>query len=397
MSHARIVLQTVGEQDTYLTKNAKHTHFKKNYRKHTTYGIDWNIINSNYKNTDDYAQPGSKHYFRIENNGDLINELYLRIKINKDSAWAKESLKSYETIFDIIDNIEFLYNDKTLSRLTSDFIFSYFEINYNESDKRNLVDMFSYDKLLTNNVDDYIYLTIPIPFWFHKSPGLAFPLWALNNPNIGVNITLNNFTKTTNKINDIELLVNFGQLTTIEKEQFSNKSLEYLIESVDQLDASTLDTTDHSKKIAVTKTHFIKYFLWNVQDITNNDKNFNFLDDIKSASITFNGNALIDNAPGSLYKSVNRYLHFKSSCNMGLNKNNGDVDETSVNPIYTYSFCLEPTSKKLSGYFTSEKFNTVTFDMSIKGRAGTSRKLNIYLVKYNIMRIHNGYLDILYN
>ena len=221
MSHARIVLQTVGEQDTYLTKNAKHTHFKKNYRKHTTYGIDWNIINSNYKNTDDYAQPGSKHYFRIENNGDLINELYLRIKINKDSAWAKESFKSYETIFNIIDNIEFLYNDKTLSRLTSDFIFSYFEINYNESDKRNLVDMFSYDKLLTNNIDDYIYLTIPIPLWFHKSPGLAFPLWALNNPNIGVNITLNNFTKTTNKINDIEHLVNFGQLTTIEKEQFS--------------------------------------------------------------------------------------------------------------------------------------------------------------------------------
>ena len=81
---------------------------------------------------------------------------------------------------------------------------------------------------------------------------------------------------------------------------------------------------------------------------------------------------------------------------MGLNKNNGDVDETSVNPVYTYSFCIEPTSKKLSGYFTSEKFNTVTFDISVKARpSGTVRKLNIYLVKYNIVRIHNGYLDIL--
>ena len=29
MSHARIVLQAVGSQDAFLTKNSKHTHFKK--------------------------------------------------------------------------------------------------------------------------------------------------------------------------------------------------------------------------------------------------------------------------------------------------------------------------------------------------------------------------------
>ena len=33
---------------------------------------------------------------------------------------------------------------------------------------------------------------------------------------------------------------------------------------------------------------------------------------------------------------------------MGLEKNNGDIDEKSLNPIYTYSFSVEPTSKKLS-------------------------------------------------
>ena len=143
MSHARIVLQTVGAQDTYLTKNAKHTHFKKNYRKHTLYGTDWNIINANYKNIDDYVSPNSQHYFRIENNGDLVKDIYLRIKINKDLAWSKLSLNGVggngvqETIFNILDSIEFLYNAKTLSKLTNDFIFSYFEVNYSESEKRN--------------------------------------------------------------------------------------------------------------------------------------------------------------------------------------------------------------------------------------------------------------------
>ena len=45
MSHARIVLQAVGSQDAFLTKNSKHTHFKKTHRNHTQFGLDWSIIN----------------------------------------------------------------------------------------------------------------------------------------------------------------------------------------------------------------------------------------------------------------------------------------------------------------------------------------------------------------
>ena len=395
MSHARIVLQAVGSQDAFLTKNSKHTHFKKTHRNHTQFGLDWSIINANDKNLRDYASPNSSHYFRLENNGDLINEIYLRIKINIDDGWSKSNFGNYETIFNIIDNVEFLYNDKTLTKLTSDFIFSYFEINYNEAEKKNLVDMFSYDKLSTHSDEEYIHLTIPLPLWFHKSPGLAFPMWALNNPNVGVNVNLKNFSKTTNVVNDIELLVNFTQISSIEKQQFANKPLEYLIESVEQLDNSALTPEKQSKKIMVTKSHYIRYFMWNIQNTLKN--NFNFLDDLENASISFNGNDLINNAPSTFYKSVSRYMHFKSACNMGLDNNNGDVDENSLNPVYTYSFCRDPTTKKLSGYFTSEKFNNVTFDLKIKERLGISRALNIYMVKHNIMRISNGYLDILVN
>ena len=135
--------------------------------------------------------------------------------------------------------------------------------------------------------------------------------------------------------------------------------------------------------------------MWNIQNTLKN--NFNFLDDLENASISFNGNDLINNAPSTFYKSVSRYMHFKSACNMGLDNNNGDVDENSLNPVYTYSFCRDPTTKKLSGYFTSEKFNNVTFDLKIKERLGISRALNIYMVKHNIIRISNGYLDILVN
>ena len=50
MSKSRIILQAVGDQDKYLTIGAKSTLFKNKHKRHTLFGKDWNIINSNYKN-----------------------------------------------------------------------------------------------------------------------------------------------------------------------------------------------------------------------------------------------------------------------------------------------------------------------------------------------------------
>ena len=50
MSHARIVLQAVGSQDAFLTKNSKTYAFQKTHRNHTQFGLDWSIINANDKN-----------------------------------------------------------------------------------------------------------------------------------------------------------------------------------------------------------------------------------------------------------------------------------------------------------------------------------------------------------
>jgi len=104
MSNSRIILQAVGDQDKYLTIGAKSTLFKTKHKRHTLFGKDWNIINSNYKNSANFAPPGSKHYFRIENNGDLINDIYLRIKVKCNSGWKNESFGIKETILEVGSN-----------------------------------------------------------------------------------------------------------------------------------------------------------------------------------------------------------------------------------------------------------------------------------------------------
>ena len=400
MSNARIMLQATGEQDSFLTTGAKHTLFKEYHRRHALFGLDWNIINLNYNNTTPdggFITKGSKHYFRIDNNGDLINEIYLRLKIKKDNAWGGTGATNfgYETIFKILDSVEFMCNDKQISKFTSDYMFSYFELNYTESDKRNLVDMTSYAKVSDNDdgsgeSTEHVYLTIPLPLWFHKNPGSAFPMWALHNPNIGINVGIKDYTGG-GEINDIEILTNFSQISSDEKLQFANKPLEYLIETPEYVDNLTIGSAATTKKLSILKTHFIKYFFWNIKT---DDTTFTYLDHLTAASLLVDGNPIVDNAPGSFFNQLNRYAHFHSGST--LSTSSGSVDENKLNPIYTYSFALTPTVPKLSGFVTSEKFNNVSLEFNIVS-GSANRELNIYLVKHNVIRINDGHLSILYN
>ena len=388
MQSTRITLQTTGEQDRYLTDNPIHTHFKTNYRQHTEFGSDWIVVGNDNKNISSIAA-NSSFYFRIEKDGDLINNLFLRLKLEKDNNWKSSQLGLYETALKIIDRVEFLNNDQVISSMSSDYMFSYFELHYSKAEKKALFDMISYDKSSVGESSNYVTLYLPLPLWFHKNPGNAFPLWALNNPNVGINIKTGDYGNL-NIVENIELLVDFGFLDNKEKEQFTNKPLEYLIEVPEKLDNITLSGLAETKKLNLIKTHFVRYLLWNIQE----DGKFNYLDDVENANISFNGNPLISNAPGSFYNRVMRYMNFES--NGTLHSTNGDFNKNTYSNIYTYSFCLNPTSQKLSGYLTTEKFNNVEIEINTKS-SGNSRILNVYLVKHNIMRVSNGVLNLLYN
>ena len=123
MSNAKIILQAK-EQNIPLNKDPQKTFFKKNYRTHTIFGTDWNILSNNFNGPDDFIKPNSKYYFRIDKNGDVIKNLYLRLKLVKNKNWNKENFGSYETVFKLINNIQFMYNDRILADFDSDLIFS---------------------------------------------------------------------------------------------------------------------------------------------------------------------------------------------------------------------------------------------------------------------------------
>jgi hypothetical protein len=229
MSDARIILQTQGQEDEKILQRAEFTHFKKDYRTYSLFGTDWLLVNYNEKNAEESAPTdGQRITMRIPLNGDMLNEVYLRFKLVTDDRWLYSTYSDLSdnmftplTVFEIVEKVELMYNNLTLSELTSDYMLSYFDLYKSVHQKMALSQMFSYDNKSKNNVnltvlEDYTYLYTPLPFWFHKSPIHAIPLWALKDSNLSLRITLKDYSGPNQSrfLHDIDMMIEYGYLTS---------------------------------------------------------------------------------------------------------------------------------------------------------------------------------------
>jgi hypothetical protein len=441
MSNARIILLARGEQDQLLNQNAEYTFFQRDIKTHTQFGTDWLVVSNNDKNNNNFIYDNMTLDIHVPINADLLNEVYLRIKLDV-SGWdytgnansLNTNTYALETFVNIIDSVQFIYNNKVLSELDSFYILSYYDLYLNQQQKNSLVPMISYEYAKRGSENstypsEFVYLYVPLPFWFHKSPMNAFPLWAIKNNNITIKVKLKNFTNgSTRKISDIECLYKYGYLTPEEKEKFTNLPLEYLIKQVNRIDKVSI-SSNSTYKVSIPQTHYIEYLLWNIAIMEQDGSYYAFrqlTDGLKRASININGNMLVDTT-ADYYKLIQRYQHFKcdstfkvyqyqdisSAQSLILHPNEyntypyyymDNITEPkfqTILPLYTYSFGLEPVLNKDSGFLSTDQFThsqlTLEFndlDLDISGNQYT--ECNIYLVRHNIIRIKDGVLDILF-
>ena len=435
MANTKILLGAIGEEDGYLTQDAKNTLFKTSYKTHSQFSSNWNVISNNNGGQHDKFTAGSSHYFRLPFEGDLIMNTYLRFVI--DTTITPTSYDLDFLALCLLDKIELLYKSKTLSWFDRNYLANYFKLNLSTEKFLNYRKMSSitsnsnnptYDKFLNQNV---YYIDIPLPFWFTKSEGQALPVWSLTDNDLGINIKLaSNFEYTydsdtstttsniigiTGKILDVQILVNYGYLANEEKNKFKNLSIEYVIDQVEIAHKS--DVTDSfRKKIQLPKKHYLTHLIWNLTTNTSDngrvDSNvdstqyvFDSIEGIESSSINFNGNTLISDAGSNFTTKITRYNHFKFTENQMINRNvvskrpmgtNGNyVSEKLDLNIHTYSFALKPNDVQVSGFVTTDKFNQVILDVS--GKVSSASILNVYQVHKNIIRFQNGDLNLLFN
>jgi hypothetical protein len=420
MANTKILLGAIGEEDGYLTQDAKNTLFKTSYKTHSQFSSNWNVISNNNGGQSSKFKAGSSHYFRLPFEGDLIMNTYLRFVLPAEdmnaTVTALDNPKNYDFLaLCLLDKIELLYKSKTLSSFDKNYLANYFKLNLTTEKFLNYRKMSSittdnnnstYDKFLDLNV---YYIDIPLPFWFTKSEGQALPVWSLTDNDLGINIKLadsfnyDDAADIDNKILDVQILVNYGYLANEEKNKFKNLSIEYVIDQVEIAHKSDV-TGSFRKKIQLPKKHYLTHLIWNLttpsgnigRPTTNPDKYyFDSLEGIKSSSITFNGNTLISDANSTFTTKITRYNHFKFPENHFKYFDTVAGAETLDVNIHTYSFALKPNDVQVSGFVTTDKFNQVILDVS--GEVNGTPILNVYQVHKNIIRFQNGDLNLLFN
>ena len=206
MPSGLIQLGAYGKEDMYLSYQPQITFFKIVYKRHTYFSME--LIDQYFTTSLQFNGNASSIIF---NNADLITDLYLYISLPGIPALINSVTGSIDPKFAFrwIDKLGFFMiklaqieiGGKVIQRLTGEWINIWYELtNFDKNptnrkiqNHRRGLDMLighSESLLSFSNSKPSINMTIPIPFWFTRSPGTALPLNAINYNEVKINIQL---------------------------------------------------------------------------------------------------------------------------------------------------------------------------------------------------------------
>jgi hypothetical protein len=273
MGGGLLQLVAYGAQDVYLTGNPQITFFKVVYRRHTNFAVE--AIQQTFNGTPGY---GNTVTCQISRNGDLINRVYLQVKLPKiqGESGVTTTLSTGARYVNyiglrLIKSVAIEIGGQQIDKHYSDWLYIWNELSLPRGKKYGYDTMVGADKDITWVKDTNLY--IPLEFWFCRNVGLALPLIALQYHEVKINIQFESkencfvgVTETNGQtletvgssingyaslpaITEAALWVDYIFLDTDERRRFAQLSHEYLIE---QLQFTGTETLSASKATSVT-------------------------------------------------------------------------------------------------------------------------------------------------
>jgi hypothetical protein len=280
MGGGLLQLVAYGAQDVYLTGNPQITFFKVVYRRHTNFAVE--AIQQTFNGTPGYGQSVT---CQISRNGDLINRVYLQVKLNKiDSlSTVNADLAGVRYVnyigLRIIKSVTIEIGGQQIDKHYSDWLYIWNELSLPRGKRYGYDTMVGADKDITSFKGAN--LNIPLEFWFCRNVGLALPLIALQYHEVKINIQFEekanciiNFSNIANSdesdvsnllnsVTDIKetyLWVDYIFLDTDERRRFAQLSHEYLIEQLQFTGQESL--TVGTNRIKLNFNHPCKELIW---------------------------------------------------------------------------------------------------------------------------------------
>jgi hypothetical protein len=422
MGGGLLQLVAYGAQDVYLTGNPQITFFKAVYRRHTNFAIE--AIEQTFNGTPAY---NSRVTCQISRNGDLINRVYLQLRLTGNTNYCKYfGLR-------VINYVEIEIGGQRIDRHYAHWLYVWNELTLPLAKREGYNDMVgAYGGSVGTTIKNTLY--VPLEFWFCRNVGLALPLIALQYHEVKININFENEVNcrqdasvTTSIPFTASLWVDYIFLDTDERRRFAQLSHEYLIEQLQFTGEEAITSTNVKSKLNFN--HPCKELVWFLTNSENNNANwFNYTtrknalslsgdytyadletklaydgvtgnnnellypsNPVVGAKLVLNGNDRFATRDGMYFNVIQPYQHHEN-----IPKNAG---------INVYSFALKPEEHQPSGTLNMSRIDTAILNMTIYNTPSTNTNLDssvnktydnskstlfVYATNYNVLRILSG-------
>ena len=387
-------LVAYGAQDIYLTGNPQITFFKVVYRRHTNFSME--AIEQTWNGTSvGSSGAAGRCTATISRNGDLVNKMYLEIKIVDGTTTTVAN-----PMATAITNCELEIGGQKIDKQSGQWMNVWAHLTKpNPSVKTGGLIADETSVGTTNfqrmsgmagfkSADFDARYFVPLQFWFCRNPGLALPLIALQYHEVKV-ILDHKFSLVNNAGGTLtnQLWADYIYLDTDERRRFAQVSHEYLIE---QIQEQTLSTPAGSSDLNFN--HPVKELIWCV-------------DAQETGALAEVGTlASADGVQGTYQLKLNGHDRFSArdyryftrlqveeyhtgpggiTASLVVDDNSAVVDLSDG--IAVYSFALKPEEHQPSGTCNFSRIDNA----QLVGTTGCTAT-KIYAVNYNVLRIMSG-------
>jgi hypothetical protein len=415
MTGGLLQLAAYGTEDIFLTGNPQITFFLNVYKRHTNFSIESFRLDPIGE-----VNFGKKFYFRLDRYADLVNSMFLKIKLPglnikpNDNPNYKVSYLNYigNAIIRSV-NIEVggqIVDTQNGHWLTIWNLFSLSDLKLRPY--AELVGAVLYDSYNLDSFPGPLELNIPLSFWFNNDIGRSLPLIALQDQEVRINFEFREFNElwlSSNgmppglggpgssisdqlKIEEGYLYVDYIFLDDTERRLFAKSKLAYLIE---QVQLSTYSITQQDTFIDLPFSHPVKELIWvfHIDQFQNgiiNKDLFNFSnmntppgDILEKMELLFENNRRFEERDAKYFRLIQP---FQRHTNVPINFF-----------IYNYSFAIKPEDYQPTGTCDFSMIDHKQMHVKIQqALVNDEIQLIVFARSYNIWQIEEGLSGLMY-
>ena len=266
---------------------------------------------------------------------------------------------------------------------------------------------------------------LELPFWFSKEYN-ALPLISIPNEEIKLVIKLSD---NIDGISSLKIWGDYIFLDESEKNRFINDDHSYLFEQIQYSETQRIadKTVRNNQPLSVYSivdldfNNNVKELIWTIfqthygdsgvkKSCSINNEGGNQNIEVDSMFIQINGQDIIEEKPGKYFTDFQRYKYHSGQgiklTRFGVNDN--DVTDPKVISkwypktinSHIFSFALKPEESQPSGSINFSLVDSSTMNIKFKTSAVDGRQsydLDVYAISYNVLKIKNGLVSLVYS